>query len=137
LSRNGSYLNGERITGKRRLSDGDRVCFGGTLMTYRGPAAVDPDSTLSVRSAPLSVTVSEGQRKVLIALARPMAQSAFATPASNREIADEVHLSVDAVKAQLRVLFERFGLSELPQNQKRASLAAAALVNEVIKPHEL
>jgi pSer/pThr/pTyr-binding forkhead associated (FHA) protein len=136
LSRNGSYLNGERVTGKRRLNDGDRICFGGTLMTYRGPAG-DHDSTLAVRSEAPSIPLSETQRKVLIALARPMALSAFATPASNKEIAEELHLSVDAVKAQLRVLFERFALTELPQNQKRASLAAAALVNEVIKPHEL
>ena len=45
-------------------------------------------------------------------------------------------VSVDAVKAHLRVLFERFGLDDLPQNQKRARLAAVALVNGVVKQHE-
>jgi hypothetical protein len=44
---------------------------------------------------------------------------------------------VDAVKAHLRVLFERFGLQDLPQNQKRASLAATVLLNGVVKAHEL
>ena len=57
-------------------------------------------------------------------------------PATNKAIADEIHLSVDAVKAHLRVLFERFGLDDLPQNQKRARLAAVALVNGVVRQHE-
>ena len=35
-------------------------------------------------------------------------------------------LSVDTVKGTLTALFERFGLEELPQNQKRAALAARA-----------
>ena len=47
-----------------------------------------------------------------------------------------MHLSVDAVKAHLRVIFERFELDELPQNQKRARLAATALVNGVVRPHD-
>ena len=137
LSRNGSYLNGSRITGKRRLADGDRLCFGATLITFRTPAAAGDESTLALRDPPASVTLSETQRKVLIALARPMGDSAFATPATNQAIAEELHLSVDAVKAHLRVLFERFGLSELPQNQKRTTLAATVLVNGIIAPHEL
>ena len=76
------------------------------------------------------------QRKVLVALCRPLQDSAYATPATNRDIAAEVHLSVDAVKAHLRVIFERFGLDDLPQNQKRARLAATALVNNVVRKHE-
>jgi hypothetical protein len=43
---------------------------------------------------------------------------------------------VDAVKAHLRAIFERFGLDDLPQNQKRARLAATALVNNVVRKHE-
>ena len=41
------------------------------------------------------------------------------------------------MKGHLRVLFERFGLEELPQNQKRARLAASVLVNGIVAPHEL
>ena len=36
-------------------------------------------------------------------------------------------LSVDTVKGTLKALYERFGLEGLPQNQKRAALAARAL----------
>jgi pSer/pThr/pTyr-binding forkhead associated (FHA) protein len=136
LSRNGSFVNAERIAGKRRLADGDRLCFGATVMVYRSPAAAGADSTVGVKTGAPSVPLSETRRKVLIALTRPVAESAFATPATNQEIAEEVFLSVNAVKAHLRVLFEQFGLSDLPQNQKRATLAATALLNGVVAPHE-
>ena len=136
LSRNGSFVNGERIVGRRRLADGDRLCFGTTPMVYRAPAADRLESTVGVNTAAPPVLLTETRRKILLALARPVAQSAFATPATNHEIADEVSLSVDAVKAHLRGLFEQFGLSELPQNQKRATLAATVLLNEVLAPHE-
>jgi hypothetical protein len=136
LSRNGSFVNGERLAGKRRLSDGDRLCFGATPMVYRAPGASRLDSTVGVSDTASSVPLPERRRKVLIALARPMAASAFATPATNQAIADEVSLSVDAVKAHLRGLYEQFDLSELPQNQKRATLAATALLSGVVAPHE-
>jgi DNA-binding NarL/FixJ family response regulator len=74
---------------------------------------------------------------VLVALCRPLGVSAYATPATNRVIADEVHLSVDAVKSHLRVLFDRFGLGDLPQNEKRARLAALALIHGVVQRHDL
>lgn len=136
LSRNGSFVNSERIVGKRRLADGDRLCFGATAMVYRAPAADRIESTVGVSTTAPSVVLSETRRRILLALARPVARSAFATPATNQEIADEVCLSVDAVKAHLRGLFEQFGLSDLPQNQKRATLAATVLLNSVLAPHE-
>ena len=58
------------------------------------------------------------------ALSRPLREPA-AAPASNREIADELHDCVDTVKGTLSALYERFGLSALPQNEKRTALAAA------------
>jgi hypothetical protein len=137
LSRNGSYVNGHRVVGKRRLRDGDRLCFGSTLVAYRAPAKSEFESTLAPPAALGSVTLSDAQRKVLIELCRPLADSAFATPATNRAIADELALSVDAVKAHLRVLFERFDLTDLPQNEKRAKLAATALLSGVVAPREL
>ena len=45
-------------------------------------------------------------------------------------------LTVDAVKAHLRVLFDRYGLSELPQNEKRARLVATVLDAGVLVPRD-
>jgi hypothetical protein len=137
LSRNGTFLNGERIRGRHRLRDGDRLCFGETVVVYRSPAESESQSTLAVSGSKPEVQLSETQRKVLAALCRPVSDSAFATPATNRAIADQLFLSIDAVKAHLRVLFERFGLEDLPQNQKRASLAATVLLHGIIDPRDL
>ncbi len=136
LSRNGTFVNGERIRGRHRLRNGDRLCFGETVVVYCAPSESESQSTLVVSDAS-AVDVSDTQRKILAALCAPLGESAFAMPATNREIADRLFLSVDAVKAHLRVLFERFGLQDLPQNQKRASLAATALLKGVVKAHDL
>jgi len=137
LSRNGSYVNGERVPGRRRLRDGDRLCFGETPVLFRAPAGEGSMSTAVVGLGHGAVPLTDVQRRVLVALCRPLAGSAYATPATNREIADEVHLSVDAVKAHLRVMFERFDLDELPQNQKRGRLAALALINGLVRQRDL
>ena len=38
LSRNGTFVNGDRVHGRRRLADGDRVRCGRTVLVYRAPA---------------------------------------------------------------------------------------------------
>ena len=137
LSRNGSFVDGSRVHGRQRLSDRDRLCFGQTAMVFR--EAENPEgseSTARAHEAAMQLPLSETQRKILIALCRPVNDSTFATPATNKQIAEELFLSVDAVKAHLRVLFDRFGLGELPQNEKRAHLAARVLVDGVLKPRD-
>lgn len=132
LSRNGSYVGGERVVGRRVLKDGDRLVFGETPVIYRAPATAGASSTVGVTTSPAAVNLTPTQRRILVALCRPVRDSAFATPLTNKEIADEVALSVDAVKAHLRTLFDRFGLEDLPQNQKRARLAAIALLQGIV-----
>jgi DNA-binding NarL/FixJ family response regulator len=60
-----------------------------------------------------------------------------AAPASNQEIADAVHLSVEGVKGQLRTLSARFGVADLPQNRKRLELAERAWRAGLGAPAEL
>jgi pSer/pThr/pTyr-binding forkhead associated (FHA) protein len=136
LSRNGSYVNGERVAGRRRLRDGDRLCFGETPVLFCAPGNEPSLSTAAVGLSQTTIPLTDTQRRVLIALCRPLKDSAYATPATNREIAEEVHLSVDAVKAHLRVIFERLGIEDVAQNQKRARLAALALVNGLVRQHD-
>jgi pSer/pThr/pTyr-binding forkhead associated (FHA) protein len=136
LSRNGSYTDGSRLVGRHTLKDGDRLCVGDTVLIFHDPGEHDSDSTARESSEPQALPLSPAQRKILIALCRPVSDSASATPATNRQIAEEVFLSVDAVKAHLRVLFERFGLDALPQNEKRARLAATVLAGGVLAPRD-
>jgi pSer/pThr/pTyr-binding forkhead associated (FHA) protein len=136
LSSNGSFVAGARVVGRHRLVDGDRMCFGSTVVVYREPLAGGLDETIRRPEQTARVVLTDTQRRVLIALCRPVNDSAFASPATNRQIADEVFLSVDAVKAHLRVLFDRFALGELPQNEKRAKLAATVLLSGVLAPRD-
>ncbi len=83
-------------------------------------------------------SLSEAQRRVLVALCRPFKESAgYVTPATNQQIAGELFLSVDAVKTHLRALFAKFGIEDLPQNQKRIRLVELALKSGVVTPRDL
>jgi hypothetical protein len=83
------------------------------------------------------VQPTPAQRRVLVALCRPYATASYGAPASNRQIAEELVLSVDTVKGTLHELFEAFGLQDLPQNQKRGALAARALQLGLVTRREL
>jgi pSer/pThr/pTyr-binding forkhead associated (FHA) protein len=138
LSRNGTVVNGERLASRRRLHDGDVVAVGGTQIVFIVPAgATSAGPTRTARGALAAVTPTPAQRRVLVALCRPFAGSSYATPASNRQIAEELVLSVDTAKGTLQELFEAFGLQDLPQNQKRGTLAVRALQLGVISRREL
>jgi hypothetical protein len=140
LSRNGSFVNGERVNGRRRLRDRDMLRFGRTVVLFRAPAeAGRHQSTMIADSGMLvAANLSETQRKVLIALCRPFKDGAtHATPATNQQIADQLFLSVQAVKAHLRALFEKFGVENLAQNSKRAELVHRALGSGLISNRDL
>jgi FHA domain len=138
VSRNGSFVNGQRISGRRRLHDGDVVRLGRTELLFRSPGEGDSGATALSEDAQLATGVTEAQRRVLIALCRPLkGGGAFAAPATNQQIADEVFLSVGAVKAHLRALFGRFGIEELPQNSKRLRLVELSFQTGLVSEHEL
>ena len=138
LSRNGSYVNEERVSGRRRLRDGDIVRAGQTRILFRHPVRGAADSTVISSDLGTIAKVSPAQRRVLVALCAPFKDGAtFATPTTNQEIAAKLHLSVDAVKTHLRALFDRFELGELPQNQKRLALVQRALQTGLVSDRDL
>ncbi len=138
ISSNGSFVNGQRVTGRHRLRDGDTIRVGQTLMIYRSPEQGESRATNVSAALTGEAAVSETQRRVLIALCRPFKDSAgYATPATNQQIADELFLSVDAVKTHLRALFQKFELADLPQNQKRARLVEVAFQLGIVSERDL
>lgn len=138
LSRNGSFVNEERVHGRRHLRDGDSLRFGRTVVTYRRPGEDAPEATAIASEMPAAATVSPAQRKVLVALCRPYKDDdSFATPATNQQIGEELHLSVDAVKTHMRALFEKLGVGDIPQNQKRVALVERALQTGIVNRREL
>jgi hypothetical protein len=82
--------------------------------------------------------ISPAQTKVLLALCRPYkCRSSFAKPASNRQIAAELCLSLEVVKGHLRILFAKFELGDLPPDEKRGRLVQEALVRGVVRDSDL
>jgi FHA domain/Bacterial regulatory proteins, luxR family len=138
LSRNGSYVNGERVRGRRRLRDGDMPRFGHTVMLYRTPGREELPGTALSDEVVTAASLSAAQRRVLVALCRPFKDGgAFATPASNPEIAEELFISVEAVKTHMRTLFQKFGVEDLPQTRKRLALVERALQSGVLTERDL
>src|SRR3712207_7842696 len=69
-SRNGSYVNEERLHGRRRLRDGDVLRAGRSTIVFFAPLDRRSDATAPAREVrPLEL--SAAQRRVLIALCRP------------------------------------------------------------------
>jgi DNA-binding CsgD family transcriptional regulator len=135
LSRNGTFVNGERLRGRRRLVTGDVLRCGDTVLVFRAPQAAS-DATVAAGKAP--PLISDAQRRVLVALCRPFRDGgAFATPASNQQIAAELCVSTEAVKTQIRALFQRLGVEDLPQNRKRVRLVELAFHHGLVAPHDL
>jgi DNA-binding CsgD family transcriptional regulator len=120
LSHNGTFVNGERVRSRRRLVAGDAVQVGGCTLSVgeAEPAGRTPPTRPAGAEREIR-HVTPAQRRLLEVLCRG------SVPPSNREIADELGISVDTVKATLTVLFERFELEALPQNAKRAALVRA------------
>lgn len=132
LSRNGTYLNGERLAGSARLKDRDILRLGNVTVSYRSASGGSRSETLTSAET-AAPEISAAEQKVLQALARPWAEGhGLTAPASNGEIAEELVLSVHTVKSHLRKLFEKFGLDDVPQSRKRAALVEAAFRAGVI-----
>jgi pSer/pThr/pTyr-binding forkhead associated (FHA) protein len=132
LSRNGSFVNGRRLRGRQRLRDGDAIKIGGTLIVF-----VDADGDQSGTTTAASQTLeppqlSDAQLRVLASLCGPLEDAPFAGPRSNREIAEDLYLSVETVKTHLRALFDLFAVGDLPQNRKRAELVRRAFESGVL-----
>jgi len=137
LSRNGTFVNGERLSGRRRLNDGDSLRFGATTMTFGSPQR-EPAGTEDPPETPAAVSLSTSQRRVLVALCRPYSgRSGFASPASDQQIAEELFLSAGAVRTHLRVLYAKLAVPELPPDEARVRLVERAFSSGLISERDL
>ena len=99
LSTNGTFLNGRRIAGRQRLIDGDALQLGRSYLTFRHPAQERAVSTVRPGELPVVDALSATRHRILVALCRQ--HEGLVTPATDQQIAAEVTLGVDAVKAHL------------------------------------
>ena len=114
----------ERLRGRRRLRDGDAITIGRTTLVFVGAAGEGGTTQTTRYGGP--PPLSPAQRRVLDALCAPVRDDRFAAPASNREIAETLVLSVDTVKSHLQALFEHFDVQDLRPTRKRNELVRRA-----------
>jgi pSer/pThr/pTyr-binding forkhead associated (FHA) protein len=136
LSQNGSYVNGDRVNKRTRLAHKDVMCFGATRITFQDRTSAEQIDSTARASEETWAPMTPRDRDVLRALCRPLIDDSSALPASNEDIAAEVALSVDSVKSRLRAQYERYGLVDLRQGEKRTRLARLLLSNGTFKPHD-
>jgi pSer/pThr/pTyr-binding forkhead associated (FHA) protein len=130
LSRNGTFVNEERLSGRCRLNDGDALRFGNTTVTFRSPEREQP-AAAHPSETPGAVRLSTTQRRVLVALCRPYkARSGFAGPATDEQIAEDLFLSVSVLCAKL-------GVEQLLGDETRIRLVERALAAGLISQRDL
>jgi pSer/pThr/pTyr-binding forkhead associated (FHA) protein len=131
-STNGTRLNNQRIVSRVRLHDGDAIRVGRTDLLFRQPRPARVASTV-VSGGAWEVEVTPRQREVLIELARPrVTNPGDGATATNEQIARALGITVDAVKRNLGLMFEKFALGAVPPGNKRSMLVARALQLGVI-----
>jgi DNA-binding CsgD family transcriptional regulator len=123
-SRNGTFVNGQRIWGERPLRPGDELRVGATRLVYRGDQPAGAKSTQASEPPP---ELTRREREVLLVLCRTvLGGAAFTEPASIREIADALVVSEAAVKQHLAHLYDKFGIQGGGE-RRRVGLANEAL----------
>jgi pSer/pThr/pTyr-binding forkhead associated (FHA) protein len=122
-SRNGTRLNGERLTGQRRLRDGEEILVGRTRLVFRDGSPSLRPPTDALESPPENLTRME--RRVLVELCRPLvSHNIFQPPASVREVAERLYIGKNAVQAHLTNLYDKFGVYDQGGDVNRRVLLA-------------
>jgi FHA domain-containing protein len=130
---NGTFLNGTRLQPGTPLPlrHSDRIGIGGETVLFSWPAQFeDPDPTQPLEdAAPDAPQLSAFQRQVVQCLCAPwLAGASLETLPSNEQIAGQLGTpgATGTVKAALRRIYAKAGLSEQPAHAKRRALCRVA-----------
>ena len=133
-SYNGTFLNGTRVQPGTPLPlrHADRIGIGAETVLFSWPAQVlDPDKTDTLHEIePVDgVQLSSFQRQIVQCLCGPwLAGASLETLPSNEQIAAELGTpgATSTVKAALRRIYAKAGLSGQPAHAKRRALCRVA-----------
>jgi pSer/pThr/pTyr-binding forkhead associated (FHA) protein len=136
-SQNGTWVNGLRLAGRRRLADGDLVKIGRTIIGFHQPDATGPGPTMVQGELSAAPRFSEQQQRILRALCRPLFSDGDGfNPASDLEVSDETRIAVDVVSQELDFLARLFGLEDMPRAEQRAEVALLAVRSGLVGADE-
>ena len=134
-SRNGTFVNGERLFSERVLRDGDEIRVGRTRLLFLDEASGNAPTTEALGTPP---ALTPRERIVLVELCRPlMSGNVFTQPASVREIAEALVVSEAAVKQHLGRLYDKFDVFDDDVGPRRVQLANAALQRGAVSMSDL
>ncbi|GAT12825.1 FHA domain-containing protein [Mycolicibacterium novocastrense] len=129
-SRNGTFLNGERITAERVLRSGDEVRLGKSRLVFwevrdSGDGRLD-EETVTAQAVEPPPRLTRRELDVLVVLCRPLvSDDPFPEPASVRRMAGELFVTEAAVKQHLQNLYDKFAIPA--EGDRRVRLANEAL----------
>jgi|SRR5438093_4207844 len=131
---NGTFLNGARVQPGTALPlrHADRIGIGSETVLFSWPAQVqDPDTTkpLEEVAAPAGMQLSSLQSQIVQCLCGPwLAGASLESLPSNEEIAASLGTpgATGTVKAALRRIYAKAGLSDEPAHAKRRALCRVA-----------
>lgn len=135
-SRNGTFVNGERVWASRPLRHADEIRIGETRLIMRTQGATGERETAT--SVPRAVPdLTRRERDILVALCAPlMTRRAFTEPASIADIARDLVVTEAAVKKHLQRLYMKFEISD-DVERRRVRLANEAVSRGVIALSDL
>jgi pSer/pThr/pTyr-binding forkhead associated (FHA) protein len=133
-SQNGTWVNGLRLAGRRRLADGDLVKIGRTILGFHQPGAVGPGPTMVQGELSATPRFSEQQQRILRELCRPLlGDGEGVTPSSDEDVAAALGIGVETVTTELDHLTRAFGLEDMPLREARAEVALLALRSGLVE----
>jgi pSer/pThr/pTyr-binding forkhead associated (FHA) protein len=136
-SQNGTFVNGLRIHGRRRMTDGDLLRIGQTSIAFCDPGESGLGVTLAPGELGIAPKFSEQQQRILRGLCRPlMGDGEGINPASDAEIASATGIPERVVTTELDHLGRSFGLQDMPPADRRAEIALLALRSGLVKADE-
>jgi DNA-binding CsgD family transcriptional regulator len=123
-SRNGTFVNGQRVWRERPLRPGDELRVGATRLVYRSD---EPSRGTATQASEPPPELTRREREVLGVLCRTvLTGEAFTEPASIRQIAEVLVVTEAAVKQHLAHLYDKFGIHGGGE-RRRVRLANEAL----------
>ena len=129
-SRNGTWINGERLLGPQVLRPGDEIRIGRTRIVFRARGVSSEASmTTPAVGAPL---LTEREQEFLAALCQPVLETNILTePASIADMGAALNVSESAVKKGLGRLYDKFGLHDA--ERRRGRLVSEAITRGAIR----
>jgi pSer/pThr/pTyr-binding forkhead associated (FHA) protein len=137
LSQNGTWVNGMRLSGRRRLADGDLLRVGRTIFAFCDPGPAGAGPTLVPGELSVTPRFSEQQQRVLRTLCRPLfTDGEGINPSTDEEIAEATGIPIAAVALELDHLGRALGLDDMPQPDQRAEIALLAMRSGLVSADE-